>query len=94
VDIQVFYLQRAPKGLFPIPEDEMADSPKSDDGKGAPNNSAEKTVETPPRDFRLFPGGRLDAPPVGVNAVDRDDLPSYGLSPTTDYKHSPDDEEP
>ncbi len=71
----------------------MADSPRSDDGKGVPGNSPEQTAETPPRDLRLFPGGRIDAPAVGVNAVDRDDLPSYGLSPTLDYQDSPDDED-
>ena len=70
----------------------MADAPKADDGKGAPKNSPDTTAESPRRDLRLFPGGRLDAPPIGVNAVDRDDLPSGGLSPTTDYKDSPDDE--
>ena len=68
----------------------MADSPRADDGKGAPNTSPENTVEVPDYDYRLFPGGRPNAPPVGVNAVDRDDLPSFGLSPTTDYKDSPD----
>ena len=70
----------------------MADSPRADDGKGAPNTSAGTTAETPVRDFRLFPGGRIDAPPVGVNAFDRDDLPSNGVSPTLDYRDSPDDE--
>jgi hypothetical protein len=69
----------------------MADSPRSDDGKGAPKTSPEKTAETPPRDFRLFPGGREGAPAVGVNAFDRDDLPSQGLSPTLDFQDSPDD---
>ena len=72
----------------------MADSPRADDGKGAPKSSPDTTAEAPSRDFRLFPGGRLDAPAVGVNAVDRDDLPSYGLSPTLDYQDSPDDEQP
>jgi hypothetical protein len=67
----------------------MADSPRADDGKGAPAGSQAKTTETPPRDFRLIPGGRFDAPPVGINAVDRDDLPSHGVSPTTDYKDTP-----
>jgi hypothetical protein len=70
----------------------MADSPRADDGKGAPKDSAEKTAEAPARDLRLFPGGRIDAPPVGVTAVDREDLPSFGLSPSLDYQDSPDDE--
>ena len=70
----------------------MADTPRADDGKGAPKGSEEKTVETPRRDFRLIPGGRPDAPAVGVNAFDRDDLPSKGRSPALDYQDSPDDE--
>ena len=71
----------------------MPESPRADDGKGAPKNSADTTAEPPKRDLRLFPGGRVEAPAVGVNAVDRDDLPSYGLSPGTDYTDSPDDED-
>jgi hypothetical protein len=69
----------------------MADSPRADDGKGAPKSSANTTAEAPQYDWRLFPGGRIGAPPVGVNAVDRQDLPSGGLSPTLDYRESPDD---
>ncbi|HWT45153.1 MAG TPA: hypothetical protein VN085_04270 [Vicinamibacterales bacterium] len=69
----------------------MADSPRADDGKGAPTTSPDTTAETPKRDLRLFPGGRVDAPPVGVNAVSRKDLPSGGVSPNLDFQDSPDD---
>ncbi len=31
-------------------------------------------------DPRLIPGGRFDAPPIGINAFDRDDLPSGGVA--------------
>ena len=31
-------------------------------------------------DTRLIPGGRFDAPPIGMNAFDRDDLPSKGVA--------------
>ena len=30
-------------------------------------------------DPRLIPGGSFDAPPIGINAFDRDDLPSGGV---------------
>jgi len=69
----------------------MADSPRADDGKGAPTTGAGTTAEPPKRDLRLFPGGRVDAPAVGVNAVSREDLPSGGLSPNLDFQDSPDD---
>ena len=93
VDIWVFYLQLRGEGLVPFPEDRMADSQAATDKKDAPKAGADPTAEAPARDFRLFPGGRLDAPDVGVNAFDRDDLPSQGLSPTLDFQDSPDDEE-
>lgn len=47
----------------------MAESPKAAD---------EKTAPPRPSDPRLIPGGYFDAPDIGVNAFDRDDLPSYG----------------
>ena len=72
----------------------MADSPRVDDGKGVPKSSPDPTAEPPDRDYRLFPGGRIDAPAIGVNAVDRDDLPSHGLPLTLDYRESPEDEKP
>ena len=41
-------------------------------------------------DRRLIPGGRLDAPPIGVNAFDRDDLPSGGVAiPALNYGDTP-----
>lgn len=69
----------------------MADSPRADDGKGVPTPGPGTTAEPPDRDYRLFPGGRIDAPAIGVNAVDRDDLPSHGRSPFLDYQDSPDE---
>jgi hypothetical protein len=69
----------------------MAESSKSDDGRGTPAASQGKTTVESPKDPRLIPGGRFDAPPIGVNAFDRDDLPSYGLSPTIDYVDTPED---
>jgi len=42
-------------------------------------------------DLRLIPGGRFDAPPIGMNAVDRDDLPSGGVAlPAVNESDDPD----
>jgi len=71
----------------------MADSPRATDPKDASKDAGDPTAEAPQRDLRLFPGGRVGAPDVGVNAVDRDDLPSKGQSPTLDFQDSPDDEQ-
>jgi len=70
----------------------MADSPRATEKKDAPKAVADPTAEAPFGDLRLFPGGRVGAPDVGINAFDRDDLPSQGLSPTLDFQDSPDDE--
>ena len=67
----------------------MADSPRADDGKGSPKGSPEKTTAPQPADARLIPGGRFGAPAVGVNAFDRADLPSFGLSPQIDATDAP-----
>ena len=72
----------------------MADqgSSKGDDGRGQPGNAEQKTTEPQPYDARLIPGGSFRAArtPIGVNAVDRDDLPSYGKSTAqVDYKDTP-----
>jgi hypothetical protein len=42
-------------------------------------------------DPRLIPGGLVDATPIGMNAVDRDDLPSAGVPlPAVDPSDDPD----
>ena len=57
----------------------MAESPKADDGRGAPAGSEGKTTVPQPKDPRLIPGGSFDAVDIGMNAFDRDDLPSHGV---------------
>jgi hypothetical protein len=42
-------------------------------------------------DTRLIPGGRFDAPPIGMNAFDRSDLPSGGVAvPAVNRSDDPD----
>lgn len=42
-------------------------------------------------DPRLIPGGLVDATPIGMNAFDRDDLPSFGVAfPAVDPSDDPD----
>jgi hypothetical protein len=70
----------------------MADHQKHDSGKGIPQSGEGQTTEPQVRDSRLIPGGSLHnaATPIGVNAVDREDLPSYGKSTAQlDYKDTP-----
>ena len=67
----------------------MADSSKADDGRGAPATSPGTTTTERPGDPRLIPGGRFGATPIGVNAIDRKDLPSYGVSAAIDYTDLP-----
>lgn len=54
--------------------------------------------ENPPKlDGRLLPGGSFEAAkkPIGINAVDRDMLPSGGLSTgQTRYQDSPSEPDP
>jgi hypothetical protein len=73
----------------------MADtgSKKNDDGRGVPSSGEGTTAEPPPWDHRLLPGGSIEdaARPIGMNAVDRDMLPSHGKSTEqVDYKDTPD----
>jgi hypothetical protein len=83
----------------------MSDHQKSDSGKGVPPSGEGTTAETPVHDPRLIPGGSLAnaRTPIGMNAVDREDLPSYGKSmdqldykdtPETDAQRPPHPEEP
>ena len=42
-------------------------------------------------DPRLIPGGLVDETPIGINAFDRDDLPSGGVAvPAVDPSDDPD----
>lgn len=66
----------------------MAESPKADDGRGVPAGSEGQTTTPRPLDPRLIPGGWFDAPAIGMNAVDREDLPSYGKV-DLDYTDTP-----
>ena len=52
-------------------------SAKSDDGRGMPAGSEQKTVEPQPGDPRLIPGGSFKAARIhiGVNAVEKEDVP-------------------
>jgi hypothetical protein len=64
----------------------MADSKSSrpdDDGKGPPPAGGDQTTAHKSFDGRQVPGGSIEAArvPIGMNAVDRDQLPSGGLSP-------------
>jgi hypothetical protein len=74
----------------------MADAgtKQHDDGRGVPGSGQGTTAAEPPRwDHRLLPGGSIEdaARPVGINAVDREMLPSYGkASEQADYKDTPD----
>ena len=70
----------------------MSEHQKSDSGKGIPPAGEGSTAEPQVHDARLIPGGSLEAAktPVGMNAVDREDLPSYGKSTDQlDYKDTP-----
>jgi hypothetical protein len=58
-----------------------------------------KSPEEKPRrwDDRMLPGGSLEDAQraVGMNAVDREMLPSHGIAPEhVDYKDSPDEPPP
>lgn len=71
----------------------MSEHKKSDDGKGVTPTAEGKTAEPQAHDPRLIPGGSFQsaARPVGMNAVDRADLPSGGVSTGQEsYKDTPD----
>jgi hypothetical protein len=57
----------------------MDDHAKSGAGKGMPPSSRGTTSEEQVHDSRLIPGGSFQNAntPIGMNAVDREDLPSY-----------------
>jgi len=65
----------------------MAEPPRADDGPGPESHG--KITEPEPFDARLIPGGSFRAArtPIGINAFDRDDLPSYGKS-EIDYRNT------
>jgi len=70
----------------------MAEHQKSDSGKGIPPTAPGNTAEEQAHDSRLIPGGSLENAntPIGMNAVDREDLPSYGkATDQLDYKDTP-----
>jgi hypothetical protein len=70
----------------------MADHLKHDSGKGIPASGEGNTSQPQVPDARLIPGGSLDnaATPIGMNAVDREDLPSYGKATAqVDYRDTP-----
>jgi hypothetical protein len=65
----------------------------------APKMAETKSPAEEPRrrDDRMLPGGSIEDAKraVGMNAVDRDMLPSYGMpSEQVDYKDSPDEPPP
>ncbi len=77
----------------------MADSgsKQHDDGRGVPESAKGETAEPKRWDDRLLPGGSIEdaTRPVGMNAVDRDMLPSGGKAPQqADYRDTPDEAPP
>jgi hypothetical protein len=60
----------------------MTEDKKSDDGRGTPKTGDGVTTTPRPLEGRNIPGGSMEAAsrPVGINAVDRDMLPSHGFS--------------
>jgi hypothetical protein len=73
----------------------MADagSRKADDGRGVPPPGEPVTAEPARWDNRMLPGGSIEdaARAVGMNAVDREMLPSYGKSTEqVDFGDTPD----
>ncbi|HYT65555.1 MAG TPA: hypothetical protein VEL51_04015 [Vicinamibacterales bacterium] len=70
----------------------MSDDKESDGGKGVPPGAEKVTAEPQAADPRLIPGGSFRAArtAIGMDAVDREDLPSGGrpILPT-DYKDTP-----
>lgn len=77
----------------------MADTgtKQHDDGRGVPESGKGQTTEAKRWDDRLLPGGSIEdaTRAVGMNAVDRDMLPSEGkASEQVDYKDTPDEPPP
>jgi hypothetical protein len=83
----------------------MSDHQKSDSGRGIPPSGEGTTTEAQTHDTRVIPGGSLESAktPIGMNAVDRRDLPSGGKAsgqldskdtPETDGERPPHPEEP
>ncbi|NUR53479.1 MAG: hypothetical protein HOQ29_03460 [Acidobacteria bacterium] len=77
----------------------MADtgSKQHDDGRGVPASGQGSTAEPSRPDGRLLPGGSMEdaARAVGMNAVDREMLPSEGKTPEqVDYRDTPDEPPP
>lgn len=73
----------------------MADegSRKTDDGRGVPPTGEGVTAEPASRDHCMLPGGSIEdaARAVGMSAVDREMLPSYGKSTEhVDFADTPD----
>jgi hypothetical protein len=94
VDIRRLYYSSGSQAADLHGKTRMADqkSAKGDDGRGQPDNAVQKTTEPQASDGRLIPGGSFKAArtPIGVNAVDRTDLPSFGKSSAQlDYKDTP-----
>jgi hypothetical protein len=60
----------------------MADDNKSEDGRGALKSGEGVTMAPRPLAGRNIPGGSMEAAalPIGMNAIDRDMLPSGGFS--------------
>lgn len=64
----------------------------TDDGRGAPAAAEQRTiVHARSRQGHMIPGGSLEAArtAIGMNAVDRDMLPSYGVADQTWVSDTP-----
>ncbi len=61
----------------------MTEPKKADDGKGVPPTAEGTTAEPQVTDARLITGGSFRAArtPIGMNAVDRADMPSFANDP-------------
>jgi hypothetical protein len=81
------HLRRRPE---PSKEISMSDNTSSrvDAGKGPPPTGGEQTTERNPFDGRQVPGGSIEAAqrPIGMNAINRDQLPTRGVSLEEQYR--------
>ena len=71
----------------------MADqkSAKGDDGRGQPANAEQKTVEPPPSDSRLIPGGSFKSArtAIGMTAMDHYTQPPSFKADLPDLSDTP-----
>lgn len=66
-------------------------SSKGEDGRGQPAGAEQKTVEPPPGDRRLIPGGSFKSArmPIGVSAMDHYTVPPPIKADLPDLSNTP-----